>query len=82
MRWQETLGSELMGVYLIGSLAHSGFIRRHSDIDIALITAAGVSPSVLDRLRSDAVVVSAEWGPKVSIFWTFFWPISAIDCTD
>jgi predicted nucleotidyltransferase len=89
MRWRKTLGSELMGAYLIGSLAHSGFSRRYSDIDIALITAAGVSPPVLDRLRSDAVAVSAEWGPKVSIFWTDrhfslgrFPPLDCIDYLD
>ena len=26
--WQAALGSELLGVYLIGSLAHGGFSRR------------------------------------------------------
>src|ERR1700726_3137206 len=68
--WQEALGTELLGAYLIGSLAHAGFSRRYSDIDIALITAAGLPPRTLDRLRSEAVVLSADWGPKVSVFWT------------
>src|ERR1700738_1533482 len=44
-RWQESLSIELLGAYLIGSLAHAGFSRRYSDIDIALVTAAGLSPS-------------------------------------
>ena len=26
-RWQEALGTELLGAYLIGSLAHAGFSR-------------------------------------------------------
>jgi hypothetical protein len=34
-RWQETLGVELLGGYLIGSLAHAGFSRRYSDVDTA-----------------------------------------------
>jgi hypothetical protein len=67
--WQEAHEIELLGAYLIGSLAHAGFSRRYSDVDIALITTAGLSPPALDRLRSNAVALSAEWGPKVSIFW-------------
>ena len=41
-RWQQVLGSDLLGLYLIGSLGHAGFSRRYSDIDIALITSAGM----------------------------------------
>jgi hypothetical protein len=68
--WQEALGGELLGAYLIGSLAHAGFSARYSDIDIALVTTAGLSPAALDRLRGTAVALSADWGPKVSVFWT------------
>ena len=68
--WQETLGTELLGAYLIGSLAHAGFSRRYSDIDIALVTTAGLSPQALDHMRNDAIALSADWGPKVSVFWT------------
>jgi hypothetical protein len=67
--WQETLGTELLGVYLIGSLAHAGFSRRYSDVDIGLITVAGLSPQTLERMRSAAVTLSADWGHKVSVFW-------------
>ena len=35
--WQEELGTDLLGAYLMGSLAHAGFSRRYSDIDIALV---------------------------------------------
>jgi predicted nucleotidyltransferase len=66
---QAALGTELLGAYLIGSLAHGGFNWRYSDIDIAIITAAGLSPQALDRLRSKAVALSDDWGPKVSVFW-------------
>jgi hypothetical protein len=87
--WQMVLGTELLGAYLIGSLAHAGFNRRYSDIDIALITTAGLSPQVLDRVRIEALVLSADWGPKVSIFWTDqhfsigrFPPLDRIDYLD
>jgi len=86
---QEALGTELLGAYLIGSLAHAGFSRRYSDIDIALVTTAGLSVQALDRLRREAVVLSADWGPKVSVFWTDqhfslgrFPPLDRIDYLD
>jgi hypothetical protein len=68
--WHTALGTELLGAYLIGSLAHEGFSRRYSDVDMALVTETGLSPQVLDRVRSEAVALSADWGPKLSIFWT------------
>jgi predicted nucleotidyltransferase len=87
--WQEALGTELLGAYLIGSVAHAGFSRRYSDVDIALVTAAGLSPQAHDRVRSDAVALSADWGPKVSVFWTNryfslgrFPPLDRIDYLD
>jgi hypothetical protein len=67
--WQTALGTDLLGAYLIGSLAHAGFSRRYSDVDVALVTTTGPSPQMLDDLRSNAVALSADWGPKVSIFW-------------
>ena len=70
LRWQGELGADLLGAHLMGSLAHAGFSRRYSDIDIALVTIAGLSPQALDRLQSEAVALSADWGPKVSVFWT------------
>jgi hypothetical protein len=87
--WQKALGTELLGAYLIGSLAHAGFSRRYSDIDMALVTTAGLSPQVLGRLRNEALVLSADWGPKVSVFWTDrhftlgrFPPLDRIDYLD
>ncbi len=68
--WQEALGAELLGAYLIGSLAHAGFNRRYSDIDLAIVTEAGLSQDALDSLKSVAVALSSDWGSKVSIFWS------------
>ena len=68
-RWQDTLGAELFGAYLIGSLAHAGFNRRYSDMDLAILTEAGLSQDALDSLKSEAIGLSNDWGSKVSIFW-------------
>src|SRR5260370_39608330 len=87
--WQEALGTELLGAYLIGSLAHAGFSRRYSDIDLAIITAAGLSQDALDGLKGNAVALSTDWGPKVSVFWADrhfaigrFPPLDRIDYLD
>jgi len=70
MEWQSQLGGDVIGLYIIGSLAHGGFSRRYSDIDIALLSERELTPAALDRLRAQAIGLSAELGPKVSIFWT------------
>src|SRR5437762_7689121 len=87
--WQAALGTELLGAYLIGSLAHAGFSRRYSDVDIAVVTEAGLSPQALALVRSDATALSADWGPKLSVFWTDrqfnlgrFFPLDRIDYLD
>ena len=88
-RWQDELGMPLLGAYLIGSLAHAGFNRRYSDIDLAIVTEAGLSQDTLDSLKSEAVALSGEWGSKVSIFWADrhfslgrFPPLDRIDYLD
>ena len=69
-RWQSTLGGRALGIYCIGSLAHGGFSRRYSDIDMAVIAEEPIAPAMLDALRADAAQVSEELAAKVSIFWT------------
>jgi predicted nucleotidyltransferase len=83
------LGGEIIGIYLIGSLAHGGFSRRYSDIDIAVITGSGLSPAVLERMRLDAATVAADLASTLSIFWTDrtfsfgrFPPLDRIDYLD
>jgi hypothetical protein len=87
--WQAALGPELLGAYLMGSLAHGGFSRRYSDVDIALVTETGLSPQTFDSIRSHAAALSADWGPKLSVFWTDrhfslgrFPPLDRIDYLD
>jgi predicted nucleotidyltransferase len=69
-RWQSQLAGEIIGLYLIGSLAHGGFSRRYSDIDLALITERGLEQAALQGLRAQALALSSELGPKVSVFFT------------
>lgn len=69
VNWHTALGSDLLGVYLIGSLAHSGFSRRYSDVDMAVIAEAGLSAETIDRVRTEAAALSPDWGPKLSVFW-------------
>jgi predicted nucleotidyltransferase len=69
-RWQSALSDGALGIYCIGSLAHGGFSRRYSDIDMAVIVAEPLAPATLDKLRADAAQVSADVASKLSIFWT------------
>jgi predicted nucleotidyltransferase len=69
-RWQMHLGDGLLGVYLLGSLAHGGFSRRYSDIDLGVVTEAGLTPTDFDAMRADAAAISSELAAKLSIFWT------------
>ena len=87
--WMSPSGLGLLGVYLIGSLAHGGFSRRYSDIDIALVARAGLAAPALDHLRRDAAARSAEWGPRISLFWADrnfsvgrFPPLDRVDFVD
>ncbi len=87
--WQSALDDDLLGVHLIGSLAHGGFSARYSDVDVAVITEAGLSDPMLDRTRREAAALSAEWGPRLSVFWADrrfgigrFPPLDCIDYLD
>ena len=64
------LGNEFIGFYLLGSLAHGGFNRRYSDIDVALITENGVDEDFLKVLQVEAEVIDPALAYKVSLFWS------------
>jgi predicted nucleotidyltransferase len=68
--YRTQLGERLIGVYLIGSLAHGGFSARYSDIDVALVTEAGFDPEALARLRDLAAERDATLTKKLSLFWS------------
>lgn len=64
------LGNEFIGFYLLGSLAHGGFNRRYSDIDVALITKNGVDEAFLEVLKIEAEVIDPTLAYRVSLFWS------------
>ena len=63
-------GDGLLGVYLLGSLAHGGFNRRYSDIDMALVTENGIDQTTLEAVKTEAAALSPELTTKLSIFWS------------
>jgi predicted nucleotidyltransferase len=63
-------GAGLLGVYLLGSLAHGGFNRRYSDIDMALVTENGIDQAALDAVKTEAAALSPELITKLSVFWS------------
>jgi len=64
------MGANLLGVYLLGSLAHGGFNRLYSDIDMALVAESGIDQATLDTVRVEAATLSLELATKLSIFWS------------
>jgi hypothetical protein len=66
---QVQLGERLIGVYLIGSLAHGGFSHRYSDIDVALVTENSLDTAELTTLRALAAKENAALSEKLSVFW-------------
>jgi hypothetical protein len=80
--WQSALGPDLLGVYLIGSLAHSGFSARYSDVDMAVTTEAGIAEDALARVKAEATALSRDWGPKLSVRVGRFPPLDRIDYLD
>jgi len=82
-------GISLLGAYLIGSLAHGGFSRRYSDIDVALIAQEALTDTGLGRLRQAATAHSPELASRLSVFWADrnfsagrFPPLDRIDTID
>jgi predicted nucleotidyltransferase len=87
--WRAELGSGFLGFYLMGSLAHGGFSSRYSDIDVAVVTEAGLSAPALESLRGRAAERSVDWGSRLSVFWTDrhfslgrFLPLDRVDYLD
>jgi len=68
--WERELGDDLLGFYLIGSLAHGGFGARYSDIDVALIAAEPLQGDAIERVARQAAALSPALARKLSLFWT------------
>jgi hypothetical protein len=87
--WNRYLGERLIGIYLIGSLAHAGFSARYSDIDMALVAEDTLAPQDLAHIFASAAALSVDLAPKLSLFWTDrhfsvgrFPPLDRVDLID
>jgi len=67
--WKQQLGQRLVGVYLIGSLAHGGFNARYSDIDMALIAEVPLEASEISSVNREAAERSPSCFSRLSLFW-------------
>lgn len=70
LEWDRYLGSRLLGIYLIGSLAHGGFGPRYSDIDVAVVLSNALSTADITEMNRMAAEVSRQHAAKLSLFWT------------
>ncbi len=70
---RRVFGQRLLSAYLIGSLAHEGFVAAVSDVDIALIL-AGADPGDAARVhRVSRLVLEQDrsvLASRLSIFWS------------
>jgi hypothetical protein len=87
--WSERLGKRFIGAYLIGSLAHGGFSRRYSDIDMALLVEDGLDSVEVAEMRAPALKIAPDLAPKLSLFWADrgftmgrFPPLDRVDLID
>ena len=63
------LGSPLVEVYKLGSLAHGGFSAVYSDIDVGLLLSCAEPPVEIAEAIVAAKDLDSEYGKKLSIFW-------------
>jgi hypothetical protein len=67
------LGAQVVAAYALGSLAHGGFSRRASDVDLAVVLDA-LPPDiddVMDRVkRAVAVQLGTPLAGRLSMFWS------------
>ncbi len=68
--WTRRLEARLLGVYVIGSLAHAGFSARYSDIDMGVVAEGGLAPDDVAAMREAAAVLSPAHAAKLSLFWS------------
>jgi hypothetical protein len=67
--FNSALGSALVEVYKVGSLAHGGFSNIYSDIDVGLLLNSGEPPERMSELIAEAKLLDGEYGKKLSVFW-------------
>jgi hypothetical protein len=67
--FRSELGTSLVEVYKLGSLAHGGFSVSYSDIDVGLLLNCEEPPADIVALVSDGKSLHRELGKKLSVFW-------------
>jgi len=67
--FEAKLSSSLVDAYKLGSLAHGGFSKIYSDVDVGLLLNCAVPPPEMARWIAEAKSLDAEYGKKLSIFW-------------
>jgi hypothetical protein len=68
-RFHSELGSSLVEVSKLGSLAHGGFSAIYSDIDVGLLLSCQEPASDFAALVIQAKSLHPELGKKLSVFW-------------
>jgi len=67
--FKSALAGSLIEAYQLGSLAHGGFSKIYSDIDVGLLLNSREPPDRMSDLIGDAKSLDPEYGKKLSIFW-------------
>jgi hypothetical protein len=67
--FESQLGTSLVEAYQLGSLAHGGFSKIYSDIDVGLLLSCTEPPAAMPALIAEAKSLHPEYGKKLSIFW-------------
>ena len=65
---QALLDSELMGIYLVGSLALGDFNPRSSDIDFVVVTSTEIDPdrfTALQHVHAQFAASNSPWAEKI-----------------
>jgi hypothetical protein len=67
--FKSALADSLIDAYQLGSLAHGGFSKIYSDIDVGLLLKCTEPPDQMSYLIAAAKSIHPEYGKKLSIFW-------------
>jgi predicted nucleotidyltransferase len=67
--FKTALADSVIDVYRLGSLAHGGFSKIYSDIDVGLLLNCTEAPVAILGLIAEAKALDAGYGKKLSIFW-------------
>ena len=67
--FKSALADSLIAAYKLGSLAHGGFSKIYSDIDVGLLLNCSDPPAAMPALIAEAKSLHPEYGKKLSIFW-------------